>query len=133
MAVVGCLGEIPFKVSFGEVQTINNLTWSGSAKYSTHDRHGGNALTEFTGLKTDSITFDMELSAFLGVNPMNAISMLWAYERSGTAVPLVIGTHAYGKYRWSVVSHKVKAKNHDADGDILTATVSVTLQEYLRE
>ncbi len=133
MATVGCLGDIPFHVSSKTVQTFKNLVWSGGAKYSTHDRHLGNALTEFTGLKPDSVTFDMELSAFLGVNPMNAITKLWAYERQGAAVPLVIGTHAYGKYRWSVVSHKIKAKNHDVDGDILTATVSVTLQEYLRE
>lgn len=133
MAIVGCLGEIPFKVSHETVQTIKNMTWSGSAKYATHDRHMGNSLTEFTGIKPDSITFDMDLSAFLGVNPMNAISMLWAYERNGTAVPLVIGTHSYGKYRWNVVSHKVKPNHHDAEGDILTATVSVTLQEYLRE
>ncbi len=133
MATVGCLGEIPFQASSEAVQTIKNLVWSGGAKYSTHDRHGGNALTEFTGLKPDSITFDMELSAFLGVNPMDAISKLWAYERSGEALRLVIGTHGCGKYRWNVVNHKIKAKHHDGDGDILTATVSVTLQEYLRE
>lgn len=133
MAIVGCLGEIPFTVSSEVVQTFKNLRWSGGAKYSTHDRHMGNALTEFTGLKPDSVKFEMDLSALLGVNPMSAISMLWDYERKGTAVPLVIGTHAYGKYRWSVVSHEVKARNHDGDGDILTATVSVTLQEYLRE
>lgn len=129
---IGTLGEVVFSVSDQAVETIQNFVWSGSARYSTHQRHLSDALTEFTGLDPDSITFDIYLSAYLGVNPMSEVIKIWSYERSGAAVPLTIGTHAYGKYRWSILSHKVKAQDFDTAGDMTSATLSLTLQEYLR-
>ena len=105
---VGTLGEVVFSVSDQTIETINNFVWSGSARYSTHQRHLTNALTEFTGLDPDGITFDIYVSAYLGVNPMAEIVKIWNYERGGTAVPLTIGMHAYGRYRWSIKSHKTK-------------------------
>ena len=53
MGMVGCLGDIVFTVSDRTIETINNVTWSGSARYATHQRHGTHALTEFTGLDPD--------------------------------------------------------------------------------
>ena len=50
MAVVGCLGDIIFQVSDKTMTAINNVKWSASARYATHQRHGGNALTEFAGV-----------------------------------------------------------------------------------
>ena len=128
---IGTLGEVVFSVSDSVVETINNFTWSGSARYSTHQRHLTHALTEFTGLDPDGITFDIFVSAYLGVDPMTEVVKIWNYERSGTAVPLTIGTHAYGKYRWSIKSHKMKAHTFDKRGDITSATISLTLQEYI--
>lgn len=132
MAQIGCLGDIPFIVSAETVQTINNATWSGSARYGEHQRHLTNALTEFTGLDPDTFSFDFTLSAYLGVNPMDAIVQLWQYERKGTSVPLTIGSKAYGKYRWTVQKHKIKMEFFDGDGDLASATVSVDLLEYLK-
>lgn len=132
MGAIGCLGEIPFKASSEAVQTIKNAVWSGSARYSTHNRHLGNALTEFTGLDPDGFSFDIQLSAFLGVNPEASINLLWEYERTGKAVSLVLGTKAYGKYRWNVLNHKIKQEHYDKDGDVTSCTVTVKLQEYLR-
>lgn len=132
MATIGCLGEIPFFTSSRAVQTVQDATWSGSARYSVHDRHLTNALTEFTGVDPDAFSFNIRLSAFLSVDPMAAINLLWQYERSGKAVPLVLGEKAYGKYRWNVISHKVTVEHTDREGNVLSALVSVKLQEYLR-
>lgn len=35
MGMVGCLGDIVFTVSDRTIETINNVTWSGSARYAT--------------------------------------------------------------------------------------------------
>lgn len=130
--VIGCLGGIVFQVSSRTVETIDNVQWSGSVRYSVHQRHLNNALTEFTGRDPDKMTFDIILSAHLGVDPMAEVVKLWAYERNGQPVPLVIGNKAYGKYRWSVLSHNMKLQTFDRRGNVATATVSVNLQEYLR-
>lgn len=132
MGMVGCLGDIVFTVSDRTIETINNVTWSGSARYANHQRHGTHALTEFTGLDPDKMTFDIVLSAYLGVDPIAEVVKLWNYERGGIAVPLVIGNKGYGKYRWSVLDHKMKMKTYDGRGNVTSATVSVSLQEYLR-
>ena len=129
---VGYLGEIIFAVSDETVETINNFVWSGSARYSTHRRHLTNALTEFVGLDPDKITFDIFVSVYLGVDPMTEVVKIWNYERGGTAVPLTIGTHAYGKYRWSILDHKMRMQTYNKAGDVTSATISLSLQEYLR-
>ena len=129
--VTGCLGDIVFQVSEHTVLTLDKLTWSGSARYGVHDRHLTHALTEFTGLDPDQISFDIMLCSELGTDPITEVIKLWDIERGGQAVPLTIGTKAYGKYRWNIVKHEMKSKAHRANGDVHTATVSVSLQEYL--
>lgn len=129
---IGCLGDIAFKVSADMVRTISNVTWSGSANYNTHARHLTDSLTEFTGVAPDEMTFEIVLSAFLGVSPMADINKIWEYERRGQALPLVIGAKAYGKYRWVIKSHKITMQTFSGSGDLIAATVSISLLEYIK-
>lgn len=137
MAIIGCLGlapnQVPFEVSSETVRTLDSFQWSGSARYGVHQRHAGNALTEFAGLDPDQIAFDIVFSAQLGTDPMAEIWRLWRFLRNGTTLPLTIGTHGYGRYRWTITSMSVKAKYFDRNGEIYHAVVSLKLQEYLRD
>lgn len=135
MAVIGYLGKsandgIQFIVSREVFRTPSNMSWGGSARYSTHERHATHALTEFTGLDPDSFSFDLLLTAELGVDPMAELVKLWTYERAGEALGLVIGTHAYGKYRWTIQKHETKMEYTDKNGDLYAVEVSVDLLEY---
>ena len=137
MAVIGYMGRSPsdgivFQVSSELVLTLENFKWSGSARYAVHNRHNYHALTEYTGMDPDKITFDMTLLKEHGVRPLKEVAKLWKYEREGIAVALVIGPNCYGKYRWNVIIHDMTEKYTDRSGDIAGAVVSVTLQEYLR-
>lgn len=138
MAVIGYLGKnasegVIFEVSDQTVRALNNWKWSGSVRYAVHNRHNYHALTEYTGMDPDKITFDITLRVELGVKPMEDIVKIWTYEREGTALALTVGHKAYGKYRWNVTNHSVDFTHTDKEGDPTAATVSVTLQEYLRE
>lgn len=137
MAVIGYLGKdtsdcVLFTVSDDFVLSPENMKWSGSARYATHQRHNTHALTEYTGMDPDGFTFDITLTAMLGIVPMDEIVKLWKYERDGEAVALTIGSKGYGKYRWNVVKHSTKITYTDGRGEVYAAVVSVTLQEYLR-
>lgn len=132
MAIIGCLGDVVFEASEKTVRTLDNWKWSGSVRFATHQRRNTNALTEFTGIDPDKITFDIVLSAELGVDPIAEVVKIWNYERSGEAVPLTVGSKGYGKYRWTILNHEMKMQATDVIGDVAHATVSVTLQEYLR-
>ena len=84
------------------------------------------------GLAPDKISFDITLAADLGVEPMEELVKLWTFKRQGTALQLLLGEHGYGKYRWNITKHEMKMTAHYRNGDIRTATISVSLQEYLR-
>ena len=132
MAMVGCFGEVVFRVEEDEVETFDNVEWAGEARYAVHQRHLQNALTEFTGVEPDKIAFEVTLSEALGINVMGELVKLWAYEREGTALPLVLGTRPMGKYRWNLIKHTIQYKNYDADGNVVHAVASLELREYLR-
>lgn len=81
----------------------------------------------------DQLTFDIELSEYLGVYPQSAINILWGYIRSGQPVSMVLGRTVYGKWRWVIKSMAIKMKHTDKDGTWTHTTVSVTLMEYLAQ
>lgn len=69
MAQVGTLGDIVFKVSEKTVQTFDGLQIESKTNYAKHTRHNKKPLLEFQYNDTDTASFSMYLSAFLGVNP----------------------------------------------------------------
>lgn len=130
--IVGCLGDIIFSVSSETVKTLDKLKWSGGANYSIHKRQAYHALTEYTGMDADKISFKVFLSSYLGVDVQSELTKIWNYERNGSAVPLVIGDKGYGKYRWVIQKHSTEASAYDGRGNITEATVSLDLLEYIR-
>lgn len=130
--VIGCLGDIVFQVSEDIVETISEMEWSGSAQYAVHQRHAGNALTEFIGVDPDKVSFTMTLARELGVDVETEIEKFRSMEEKGEAVRLVIGTKSYGRYRWNLLKHSVKYRHHDRQGNPIVADVTVELQEYLK-
>ena len=128
---LGCLGDIVFQCSQDLIRTIENVTWSGESHYETHQRACGNSLTEWTGLGPDKISFDMHFLWPYCSSPMEEITKIWTYERNHNALPLNFGSHAYGRYRWVILSHSTKINYTGPRGAIQDATVSIELQEYL--
>lgn len=128
--IVGCLGDISFSVFDSHVETIKNMVQNVSARYTTHQRTGGPALTEFTG--TDA-PFDIELAAYLGVNPAKERERLKECVLNGTTLPFVLGNVVYGSYRWVIKSAKFKTLHTNAFGTPTWITASVSLLEYQRE
>jgi len=131
MGFPGCLGEIIFEVDLHSIRTIRNVVWGGMARYAVHQVHGQDAVTEFLGLEPDTLSFQMQLYSEYGAPPLPLLDALWAYERSGRPVPLAIGKKAYGKDKWVVLSHTTQMEVHDANGNLIGATVTVNLQEYI--
>lgn len=127
-------GDVIFQVSWDQVLTPSEIDWGGSARWGVHQRHLQNALTEFEGRDPDTMTFELYISTRLGVgDPMGLIWKLFNYERAGTPLFLTIGEHGYGRWQWVIVSHRTLVKYTDREGNIIAASVTLNLQEYLRE
>jgi phage protein U len=129
---IGVLGDVVFEANPARVLTPRDVSWSGSARFSEHKRHAGNALTEFTGIDADKMSLSITLSSDLGIDPQAELSKIWAHERNGDALRLVIGAKAYGKYRWTITSHKTQMRHFDREGNLIAADVSISLLEYVR-
>jgi len=130
---VGYLGigdtskDVAFMVSSGLIETFTNMKVKTQANYSTHKIHGGKAVPEMTGMDADQITFDMLLSAYLGVNPQKELGKLQKFMEDGTICSLVLGDQLFGT--WVVKSIPYNVEYLYKEGDITQAKVSVTLLE----
>lgn len=127
--VVGSLGDVVFQVSRDTVMTIDNIQWDSGARWEEHQRHMKDPALEYTGMESDKMAFDIYLSRNLGVDPMEQIVKLFAYERNGTILPLIIGNKAYGKYRWVIKNTTRKFQVTDQIG-VSSITVGLSLKGY---
>jgi len=130
---IGCLGDILFQVTNKTVQTIMNLTVSGSADIAEHKRAGMKSLTEFTGSSPCKISFNMTLSSDLGVNVDKEVDKIIAHTEKGSTLPLVIGRKVYGQYRWQINQYSSNVLSHDTAGNAVLAAVTLNLIEYLKK
>lgn len=85
---------------------------------------------EFTGQDVESMTFTMFFSAFLGVNPISEVANLLQTMRRGEAHYLIIGPKAYGTNKWVITKLSNSLKRYDRWGNLLVASVNVTMQSY---
>lgn len=129
--VVGSLGDdIVFEVSEKTVKTLYDVQWKSSANYKTIDRHLKDDLIEFCGNKPEIITFKVQLSASLGINPLDEFVKFLDEKRKGSAMRFVIGWKAYGKYKWCITDLTGTLRYYDNRGNLLYCEADVTLQEY---
>ncbi|MCL2488628.1 MAG: phage tail protein [Oscillospiraceae bacterium] len=133
MAQVGVLGDIIFTVSSKKILTHNNAQWSGSARYTEHQRHLKKSLAEFTGEDADKASLNIQLRREAGVDVTAEIKRIQRYKKNGTTLVLIIGTEQIGEYRWVIRGFRVSVRHTDGAGNLLGADVSLDLLEYLRE
>lgn len=129
MAIMGALGKTTFSVSNKTINTFKNLKWDSSAQYASHDRYLLTPKIEYTGINSDTISFDMYFSAFLGVNPTREIESLSKSEVTGEVMRLVIGNKIYGS-KWVITKTSKSLEYFDKKGRLLVAKVSISLLAY---
>lgn len=125
---IGSYGDVSFFVSSETVKTIKNLKWSRSASYSQHKVHGMNAVPEFTGYDSPTITFEVTLSAFLGINPLQELQKLDDMRTSKKAYALCFGDDLYGTL-WMIQRLDTTTEYTYKDGTMASCKVNLTLLE----
>lgn len=129
MARIGTLGDIVFTVSENMVRTFDDLQIESKTNYAKHTRHNKKPLMEFQYNDTDTASFSIYLSAFLGVNPLKEQKKIDKYRKKGKILTLVIGGKKYGT-KWVIVSHSKGFKRFDRKGNLLIAESKISLEEY---
>jgi phage protein U len=128
---IGSLGKVVFEVSAGKVRTFNNLRRSGSARFAYHNRQGGKELPEFLGPSAESISFDMRLSAYEGLNPSNEAKELRLMRDTGEAVLFILDGEPQGEGFWVVENISEDHNYLDNRGRPTVISCSISLKEYM--
>ena len=119
--------DVVFQVSSDVIETFQKMKVTKQVSYTTHKIHGHKAIPEMTGIDADTVSFDMLLSAYLGVNPRKELEKLEAFATAGTICNLVLGEKLYGT--WVIKSIPYTVEHVYKEGDITQAKVSVNLIE----
>ncbi len=129
MAVIGALGNITFSVSKRAIKTFDEMSWESGVNYAQHSIHLKPPKLEMIGVGADTISFSMDFSAFLGVNPIKEINKLEKAMKKGEVMRLVIGNRLYGK-KWVITKISKGLERFDNKGLLLKTKVNVSLLAY---
>jgi phage protein U len=128
---IGSLGLVVFEVSAEKVRTFDGLKRSGSARFAYHNRQGGKELPEFLGPAAESVSFEIRLSAYEGVNPSEEVTVLRTMRDTGEAVLFILDGVPQGEGFWVVEKISEDHSFFDNRGRPAVIKCSVSLKEYL--
>ena len=128
---IGSLGEVTFNVSADQVRTFDELQRSNSARVAFHERQGGKPLAEFLGPDAEQITFNVRLSAFEGVAPLDEVKKLRKMRDTGTAALFILDGSPQGDGYWLITSLSEEYRHVDNSGCPSVIQCAVTLREYI--
>ena len=128
---VGTFGGIIFQVSDKKILTASSLTKTVGSSWAQHEVIGGKPKVEYTGANLQTLTFDMTLSADLGVRPRKQLEELEEMAEGREAYAFVIGGKPVGKHLWRLVSLSEEWNTVLNRGELISAKVTVSLEEYV--
>lgn len=130
--VTGMWGaDFIFRVSEKDALIIQSIGRSVGAEWATHSRIGAKDRSEFLRPSLQGFTFTMVLDAGLGVKPRANLAKLEELVEKGAVNPLILGGQRVGRNRFCITSTSEKWEYFLPGGELLRATVSVTMKEYL--
>ena len=132
MAQIGNLGKlIVFEVSTDKVLTFKNMSRTVSGRWTKHDTIGNKPVSEFLGPDQGSITLPIHLSVNHGVRPRKTIEKIESAVENGTPFPFVIGGKKVGSYQWVITSMSETWDEIIKDGQLASASLTLSLAEYV--
>ena len=132
MATIGNLGSlITFSVSSDKVITFNKMTQTVKGRWSTHTTITRKPKSEFLGADLRSISLNIKLDATHGVKPRDTLMKIELAIEKGTVMTLVIGGRRVGNNQWVITQASETWGTIFSKGELITANVSLTLQEYV--
>ena len=129
---VGALGNsLIFRVSDEKVLTFKNMKREVTGNWGSMERIGQKPLPNFQGPALQTITMEIKLDALLGIKPRKIIQKIENMVETGQAEILIIGQKRIGKNQWVITKSSEAWDTVMQKGELLRATLSLTLQEYL--
>ena len=128
---VGAFGNtLIFRVDDRKVLTFKNMKREITGNWASADRMAEKPLPYFQGPALQTITLEITLDAVLGVEPRKLLKRIEKLVEQGQAENLVIGRKKVGKHKWVITKSSEAWDIILQKGELLKATVNLTMQEY---
>ncbi|MCI9538864.1 MAG: phage tail protein [Eubacterium sp.] len=111
--------------------TFQNLQRNVSSRVTEHARILKKHKTQFGGPNLSEMTFTMTFSASLGINPRKMLSSLESCVRLGKIGYFIIGSKKIGKHKYIITNISESWGHIIKNGKLVSASVDVTMKEYL--
>jgi len=123
---------ILFEVSTERVLTFKNMVRTNNVRFAVNNTLLRKPISQYVGPSLDNISLTITLDAQYGVDPKVEYNKLIRIQRDGALVSIVIGTTAFGTYRWRIVNLSIPKELIDNTGFIRRSVVNITFEEYAR-
>lgn len=128
---IGNFGSIVFQTSDRKILSLRGLSQTVGSSWAVHDVIGGKQKAEYTGPTLRTLSFEITLSAELGVRPRKLLKELEEMAEGREVFPLVIGGKPVGENPWRLVSLSEEWDTILNRGELISAKVSLNLEEYV--
>ena len=128
--MIGTFGNMPFEVSENKAFTPSSFRRTAASRWTTHDVSSGKPRTEYIGADLMTVSFEVTLRASLGIKPREILDRLAAMAEGSEVHELVIGGRPVAPCVWRLVQVSEAWDVIMNEGELFSATVSLTLEEY---
>ncbi|MEC0234081.1 phage tail protein [Paenibacillus kribbensis] len=125
------LGDIVFIVTHYKIRTFTDFTRTNNDRWAANEIIGKKPRSQFLGPGLDTIDLTVRVDASYGMNPRKEVDKLVDYSRKGKVMPFVLGNKGLGVKWWKIKSMTQNFNNIDNKGRLVSATYSLTLEEYV--
>lgn len=129
--MIGTFGGIVFEVGGGYALTPNKISRSAKGRWATHETIGRKPTSEYLSPDLQSVSLDITLRADYGVRPRAMLDRLEQIAEQGIVSRLIIGGKPVGRNPYKLTSVSEEWGKIFADGELFSASVSLTLEEYV--
>lgn len=132
MAKIGNFGKlIVFETSDKRILNFNSFQRTISGNWATHERIGKKPQSEFLNPNLQSVTFTIILDAMHGVRPRKTLDIITDAVETGIVEDVIVGGQKIGKNKWKITQIGETWDVVLDGGELLRATLNLTLEEYL--
>lgn len=129
--MVGKFGSKNFTVSRQKIYTFDGFTWSSKLETDKQNATGKKPTTAIKGAGLNSIKITLLLHRELGVHPRKEIEDWEKIKDAAVPNAFILGANPMGLNKYLVTDCSASKTVIDGNGDINSAELSLTFEEYL--
>lgn len=113
------------------MRTFRDYKRTTKARYASHEVIGAKPILEFIGPDGEEITFTMQFSISLGVEPSEETAKIREMCEKGKTMYFVLCNETIGENMWIIESVGESVDTFDNNGRVILTQIDVTIKEYV--